>query len=90
MQFGLAYAAMRLHYWKRDLCRVQTALPSVKNQDSAKTFFAECRTRQRIALGKEFFAECRALGKKGHSVKDFFVEYQALGKSSALGIGCPA
>ena len=57
---------------------------------SAKTFFAECRTRQKIALGKEFFAECQALGKKVHSAKDFFAECQALGKRAALGIGCPA
>ena len=49
---------------------------------SAKTFFAECRTRQRIALGKEFFVECRTLDKKGHSTKDFFIECQALGKSA--------
>ena len=39
------------------LCRVS------KIGHSAKTFFAKCRTRQRIALGKEFFAECQALGK---------------------------
>ena len=57
---------------------------------SAKTFFAECRTQQKIALGKEFFAECRALGKKRHSAKDLFVECQALGKSTALDIGYPA
>ena len=63
------------------LCRV------LKMGHSAKTFFAECRTRQRIALGKEFFVEYRALGKKGHSAKDFFAECQALGKSAALGIG---
>ena len=50
------------------LCRVS------KIGHSAKTFFAECCTRQRIALGKEFFAECRALGKHGHSAKDFFAE----------------
>ena len=55
---------------------------------SANTFFAECRTRQRIALGKEFFAERRALGKQGHSAKDFFAECQTLGKISTLGIGC--
>ena len=40
------------------LCRVS------KIRHSAKTFFAECGTRQRIALDKEFFAECRALVKK--------------------------
>ena len=68
-----------IHYGKCVLCRVQTALPSVKN-----------RARQRIALGKEFYAECRALDKKGHSAKGFFAECQALGKSAALGIGCPA
>ena len=39
------------------LCRVS------KIGHSTKTFFVECRTRQRIALGKEFFAECRTLGK---------------------------
>ena len=66
------------------LCRVS------KIGHSAKTFFAECRTRQRITLGKEFVAECRALGKEGHSAKDFFAECQALGKSAALGIGYPA
>ena len=54
---------------------------------SAKTFFAECCTRQRIAFGKEFFVECQALGKKMHSAKDFFAECQTLGKSAALGIG---
>ena len=45
-----------LRYLKRDLRRVQTALPSVKNQALGK----DCRTRQRIALDKEFF---KALGK---------------------------
>jgi len=54
---------------------------------SAKTFFAECCTQQRIALGKEFFAECRLLGKKMHSGKGFFVECQTLGKSAALDKG---
>jgi len=61
-----------------------------KIEHSEKTFFAECCTRQRIALGKEFFAECWALGKKEHSIKDFFAECQTLDKSSALGTGCPA
>ena len=54
------------------LCRVS------KIGHSTKTFFVECRTRQRIALGK-----------KGHSAKDFFAECQALGKNATLGIGCP-
>ena len=63
----------RTHYWKRDLCRVS------KIEHSAKTLFAECRTRQRIALDKNRL-----------SAKDFFAECQALGKSAALDIGCPA
>ena len=54
------------------LCRV------LKIGHSAKTFFAECYTRQIIALGKD-----------GHSAKDFFAERQTLGKISTLGIGCP-
>ena len=54
------------------LCRVS------KIGHSAKTFFAECCTRQRIALGKH-----------GHSAKDFFAECQTLGKISTLGRGCP-
>ena len=45
------------------LCRV------LKIGHSTKTFFAECCTRQRIALGKDFFAECRTLGKKGSRQK---------------------
>ena len=57
------------------LCRVS------KIGHSAKIFFAECYTRQRIALGN-------ALGKHGHSAKDFFAECQTLGKISPLGIGC--
>ena len=65
------------------LCRVS------KIGHLAKIFFAECYTRQRIALGKYFFAECRALGKHGHSAKDFFADCQTLGKISPLGIGCP-
>ena len=42
------------------LCRVS------KTRHSTKTFLAECRTRQRIALGKEFFAEilCRVPGTR--------------------------
>ena len=54
------------------LCRVS------KIGHSAKKVFAECRTQQRIALGK-----------KRLPTKDFFAECQALGKSAALGIGCP-
>jgi hypothetical protein len=65
------------------LCRVS------KIEHSAKIFFAECSTRQRIALGKDFFAERRALGKHRHSAKDFFAERQTLGKIYTLGIGCP-
>ena len=44
---------MRLHYWKRDLCRVQTALPSVKNQ----------------AHGKELHSAKSSLPSAGHSAK---------------------
>ena len=47
------------HYWKQRLCRVS------KIGHSAKIFFAECCTRQRIALGKEVpeTRQTRALGK---------------------------
>jgi len=47
---------------------------------SAKTCFAERRTRQNMALGKEAFAECLALGKDLHSAKVVFAECQTLGK----------
>ena len=63
----------RLHYWKRDLCRVQTALLSVKNR----------------ALGKELYSAKISLPSAGHSAKDFFVECQTLGKISTLSISCP-
>ena len=55
-------------------CRV------LKVGHSAKSYFAECRTRQRYTLGKEGFAECQALGKARHSAKALFAECQALGK----------
>ena len=68
-----------MHYWKRDLCRVQNALPSVKNRALGKDFL--CRvphsakncTRQRVL--------CRVPDTR---------QKKALGKSTALGIGCPA
>jgi len=47
----------------KNLCRV----PNFGH--SAKTCFAERRTRQNMALGKEAFAECLALGKDLHSAK---------------------
>ena len=56
------------------LCR------GLKVGHSAKSYFAEYRTRQRYTLGKEGFAECQALGKARHSAKALFVEWQALGK----------
>ena len=62
------------HYWKQGICRVQTALPSVKNR----------------ALGKELHSVKNSLPSAGHSAKDFFAECQALDESAALGIGYPA
>ena len=47
----------------KNLCRV----PNFGH--SAKTCFAERRTRQNMALGKEVFAECLPLGKGRHSAK---------------------
>ena len=73
----------------RDFAECKILYRVLKIGHSAKTFFAECYTRQRIALGKDLFAECPALGKDGHSAKDFFAERQTLGKISTLGIGCP-
>ena len=62
----------------RDFAECKILYRVLKIGHSAKTFFAECYTRQRIALGK-----------KGHSAKDFFADCQTLGKISTLGIGCP-
>jgi hypothetical protein len=59
------------------------ALPSAFYRALGKTGFAECRTRQRPALGKELVyrvqdtRHSRALGK------DFFAEGQALGKQGS-------
>ena len=44
-------------------CRV------LKVGHSAKSYFAECRTRQRYT-----FAECQALGKARHSAKALFAK----------------
>jgi len=41
---------------------------------SAEIMFAECRTRQSLALGKEYFAERQAFSKLQHSVKLVFAE----------------
>ena len=62
------------HYWKHVICRV----PNFGH--SAKTCFAERRTRQNMTLGKEAFAECLALGKGLHSAKAVFAECLAIGK----------
>ena len=57
------------HYWKHVICRV----PNFGH--SAKTCFAERRTRQNMTLGKDLhsakavFAECLALGKGRHLAK---------------------
>ena len=56
------------------LCRV------LKLGHSAKSFFAECRTRQSKALGKELFVECLMLDTVRHSAKMPFAECQTLGK----------
>ena len=48
----------------------------LKGGHSVKSYFAECRTRQRYTLGKEGFAKCQAR----HSAKAIFAECQALGK----------
>jgi hypothetical protein len=41
---------------------------------SAKTFYAEGRSRQRETLGIDFFAECLALGTAWHSTKRPYAE----------------
>jgi hypothetical protein len=42
-----------IHYRNSRLCRVPVALPSAFYRALGKADFAECRTRQRPALGKE-------------------------------------
>ena len=49
-------------------CRV------LKVGHSAKSYFTECRTRQRYTLGKEGFAKGQELGKSGHLAKALFAE----------------
>ena len=63
MQLHVMKLSRTLHYGKHVICRV----PNFGH--SAKTCFAERRTRQNMTLGKEAFAECLSLGKDLHSAK---------------------
>jgi len=47
------YKQVYAHYRNSRLCRVPVALPSAFYRALGKSGFAECRTRQRPALGKE-------------------------------------
>jgi hypothetical protein len=57
-----------IHYRNPRLCRVPEALPSAFYWALGKADFAEYRTRQSAALGKEL-VYCRTLGTSKHSAK---------------------
>jgi hypothetical protein len=75
--------ARHTHYRNPDLCRVPESLPSAFYRALGKEDFAESRTRQRPALGKELVYRVQ---DTQHSValrKDSFAERQTLGKDGS-------
>jgi hypothetical protein len=69
-----------LHYQNSALCRVPEALPSAFYWALGKADFAERRTRQSPALGKEFIYRVQDTRHSQALGKDCFAERQALDK----------
>jgi hypothetical protein len=71
------------HYRNPGLCRVPGSLPSAFYRALDKEYFAESRTRQSPALGKELVYRVRDTRHRGTLGKDCFAEPQALSKDGA-------
>jgi hypothetical protein len=68
------------HYRNSALCRVPAALPSAFYRALGKVDFAEGRTRQSPALGKDLVYRVQGTRHSQALGKDCFAERQALGK----------
>jgi hypothetical protein len=71
------------HYRNPGLCRVPAALPSAFYRALGKEDFAERRTRQSPALGKELIYRVQDTRYSQALGKDCFAESQTLGKDGS-------
>jgi hypothetical protein len=74
---------MLAHYWNPGLCRVPAALSSIFYRALGKKDFAERRTRQSPALGKELIYRVQDTRYNQALGKDCFAESQTLGKDES-------
>jgi hypothetical protein len=72
-----------IHYRNPSLCRVSDSLPSAFCRALGKEVFAESRTRQSPALGKELLYRVQDTRHRNTLGKDMFAECQTLGKCGA-------
>jgi hypothetical protein len=72
-----------MHYRNLGLCRVPTALPSAFYRALGKEDFAERRTRQSPALGKELIYRVQDTRHSQALGKDCFAEGQTLDKDGS-------
>ena len=72
-----------MHYRNPGLCRVSAALPSAFYRALGKADFAERRTRQRPALGKELIYRVQDTRHSEALDKECFVERQTLDKDGS-------
>ena len=72
--------AISSHYRNSALCRVPAALPSAFYRALGKVDFAEGRSRQSPALGKDLVYRVQGTRHNQALGKDCFAERQALGK----------
>jgi hypothetical protein len=79
---GIGVNLYPLHYRNPRLCRVSTSLSSAFCRALGKEVFAECRTRQSLALGNETLYRAQDTRHRTTLGKDMFVECQTLGKES--------
>jgi hypothetical protein len=71
------------HYRNPGLCRVPATLPSAFYRALGKKDFAERRTRQSSALGKELVYRVQDTRHRETLAKDCFAERQTLGKEGS-------
>jgi hypothetical protein len=74
---------VKIHYRNPALCRVPVSLPSAFYRALGKDDFAESRTWQSRALGKELVYRVQDPRHSEALGKDFFAERQTLGKDSS-------
>jgi hypothetical protein len=74
---------LRVHYRNPSLCRVPASLPSAFSRALGKDVFAESRTRQSPALGKELVYRVPDTRHRETLGKYFFAEWQTLSKDGA-------